>query len=100
MALSQRESALQAKLKIANKEMFRIGDIFSVNEKKYYVVYSYGYHYPMFVWDRLTDTWYENITKYSATTLRHKNLSRPSSTTMLERTTEQIQDMLRRNRNA
>lgn len=37
-----------------------------------YVVYSYGAHYPMFVYDKSIDRWYENKDKSSRTTERHK----------------------------
>jgi len=94
MALSQRESARQARGKIEQKAVFRLGHIFSRLEDDYYVVYSYGYHYPMFVYHKLTDTWYENTTKYSHTTTCHKNSARPDNVILLGRTTRQIMDIL------
>lgn len=42
-----------------------------------YVVYSYGRHWPLFVYDKQTDTWYENASKYSVSTSRHKTQCNP-----------------------
>ena len=47
-------------------------------DNKLYVVYSYRYSWPMFVYDETADTWYENCSQYSQTTSRHRNLCRPS----------------------
>ncbi len=37
-----------------------------------YVVYSYGLHFPMFVWCAFDSKWYQNSDKYSVTTSKHK----------------------------
>lgn len=42
-----------------------------------YVVYSYGNHYPAYVYDYGTKTWFGNETKSSRTTERHKTQARP-----------------------
>lgn len=42
-----------------------------------YVVYHYGPHYPMWVYDFETDTWFENHDKFSSTTSRHKHRFSP-----------------------
>jgi hypothetical protein len=44
---------------------------------KRYVVYSYRYTFPLFVYDPMSDTWYENSTKYSRTTSKHKTQLHP-----------------------
>ena len=44
-----------------------------------YVVYSYGPHWPMFIYDTETDQWFENGDKYSVTTSKHTNKIRPCS---------------------
>lgn len=95
MAMSQAESARRAKSKIENKEVFRIGDIFSQNIGNVYVVYSYGTHYPMFLYNRETNIWYENMTKYSHTTsARHKNNCRPHNVAISVATTESLNAMI------
>ncbi len=46
-----------------------------VLQNKVYVVYSYGEHFPLFVY---TDAqWYENSDGYSPSTARHKSYARP-----------------------
>lgn len=42
-----------------------------------YVVYSYGYHFPMYVYDANTCEWYGNKDKYSRTTSSHQTKARP-----------------------
>lgn len=42
-----------------------------------YIVYSYGLHYPMFIYDPATNQWYENADKYSPTTSKHRSQCRP-----------------------
>lgn len=44
-----------------------------------YVVYSYGKHFPMYIYDEDTQSWYGNEDKNSVTTLRHQTLARPDS---------------------
>ena len=49
-----------------------------------YVVYSYGEHWPLFVWDGFD--WYENEDKYSPTTTKHRSQTHPlRGTTKLSR---------------
>ena len=54
------------------------GTVFARNtaDDRQYVVYSYGYHWPLAVYDREADTWYVNMDKYSVTTSRHLGLVR------------------------
>ena len=42
-----------------------------------YVVYSYGTHYPMYVYDNIARQWFGNETRSSSTTERHKTHARP-----------------------
>jgi hypothetical protein len=42
-----------------------------------YVVYSYGYHFPMYVYDYRLEQWFGNSDKYSSTTSRHQSYARP-----------------------
>jgi hypothetical protein len=44
-----------------------------------YTVYSYGLHYPMYVYDYEACQWYGNADKSTRTTERHKNLVKPYS---------------------
>ena len=42
-----------------------------------YAVYSYGQHWPLWVYDWNASQWYENVDKYSVTTTRHASHTRP-----------------------
>lgn len=42
-----------------------------------YVVFSYGNHYPMFIYDRETKQWFVNEDNYSATTSKHRSMLMP-----------------------
>lgn len=43
-----------------------------------YVIYSYGSHFPMYVYDELSQQWLGNSDKYSRTTSTHQSKYRPS----------------------
>lgn len=43
-----------------------------------YVIYSYGHHFPMYVWDETASEWLGNKDKYSRTTSKHQSKYRPS----------------------
>ena len=47
-------------------------------DNKLYVVYSYRYTWPMFVYDDTAEAWYENTSQFSQTTSRHRNQCRPT----------------------
>jgi len=40
-----------------------------------YVVYSYGTHFPMYIWE--ADRWYGNSDKYSRSTSKHQSQAHP-----------------------
>ena len=42
-----------------------------------YIVYSYGEHFPMWVYDYGSGNWYGNQDKYSRTTSKHQSITRP-----------------------
>lgn len=43
-----------------------------------YVIYSYGLHFPIYVYDELSQHWLGNQDKYSRTTSTHQSKYRPS----------------------
>lgn len=45
------------------------------NGQRLYVVFSYGVHWPLFVWH--DGKWYANGDKFSVTTTKHKTLADP-----------------------
>ncbi len=44
-----------------------------------YIVYSYGWHFPMYIYCRQSDLWYGNSDKYSVTTTKHQSQARPQT---------------------
>lgn len=62
-------------------EWYDVGIIFpgdSTSEiVRRYVVYSYRYTWPLFVYDPQVDAWYENRDEYSRTTKRHQSQAHP-----------------------
>jgi hypothetical protein len=44
-----------------------------------YTVYSYGYHFPMYVWTEHDQRWFANRDKYSVSTTRPQSLARPAT---------------------
>ena len=42
-----------------------------------YVVYSYGQHWPLHIWDDASQQWFTNADKHSMTTSRHHSQSHP-----------------------
>jgi len=42
-----------------------------------YTVYSYGHHFPMYVYDYKTGEWYGNKDKFSRTTSKHQSIAKP-----------------------
>ena len=59
-----------------------------------YVVYSYGYHFPMFIY--LGNSWYENSDKYSVSTSKQQSQARPTMKT-IKLNTEEMLDLLKKN---
>jgi hypothetical protein len=47
-----------------------------------YVVYSYGTHFPLWVYDPLVDRWFGNADNYSVTTSKHRSQSQPLDVTV------------------
>lgn len=58
---------------VARLKPFRDANKYAINSDngRLYVVYSYGPHFPMFVFDRAFGQWYANEDRYSATTSKH-----------------------------
>jgi hypothetical protein len=54
-------------------------NIWEGGPKKLYVVYSYGHHFPMYIYDKEQGKWLGNKDKYSQSTTRHQLQLRPSS---------------------
>ncbi len=48
-----------------------------------YIVYSYGSHWPLFVYVPKVNTWFENKEKYGPTTSKHRTQTHPHCDTVL-----------------
>jgi hypothetical protein len=51
------------------------GYLFSIRRDNRYIVYSYGSHFPLFIYEG--GAWYANADKYSVTTNRHYSHAHP-----------------------
>lgn len=47
-----------------------------------YTVYSYGRHWPLFVYVPKVDTWFENKEKFGPTTSKHRTFTHPHCETV------------------
>jgi hypothetical protein len=82
-----RTSNKKARMQVQTLQPFKASNTFAeYNEPQgdtlthRYVVYSYGYHFPMFIaeWqDGQTPQWYENTDKYSVSTSKQKSQLHP-----------------------
>lgn len=59
-----------------------------------YVVYSYGTHWPLFIWSPLEQRWFENSSRYSTTTSRHRSACHPHCDT-IQRPLQWMKDLIR-----
>tara|TARA_R100000951_G_scaffold12065_1_gene9798 strand:+ start:868 stop:1260 length:393 start_codon:yes stop_codon:yes gene_type:complete len=48
------------------------------NGASLYIVYSYGYHFPLVIYDFTCERWYMNMDKYSNSTSKHQFIIRQS----------------------
>ena len=56
---------------------FKGSNLFSDSNTKYYVVYSYGYHFPILLYIHADATWFINNDKYSRSTSKHQSQTYP-----------------------
>ncbi len=84
---------------VQNRVEFKANNIFSVHHRTYfnrepiYIVYSYGYHYPMFVYHEPTGTWFENSDRYSVSTSKHRSQAHPLANTVKLKT-HQLENLI------
>jgi hypothetical protein len=53
--------------------------VYSVKRGDLYIVYSYGEHFPMYVYDFVACEWFGNKDRHSRTTSRHQTQARPDT---------------------
>jgi hypothetical protein len=74
--------------------MFGVFDDDDQGSNTPYVVYSYGTHFPMFIY--LGNTWYENSDKYSVSTSKQQTQAHPQMDT-IKMTTKEMKELLKKN---
>lgn len=64
---------------VERRDAFKGSNLFAErrNDGAIYVVYSFGTHHPLFVYDGVAEQWYENMTYASRTTQKHRTQTRP-----------------------
>ena len=83
---------------IDNKEQVKGNNIFAEYTPSYpnlYVVYSYGYHFPMYVYDEDSNMWFANSDRYPVSTSKHQSQARPSQPIDMFLNTDQLMTILR-----
>lgn len=59
---------------VSSKQIFEGNSIFSKIIDKLYIIYSYGEHFPLAIYNFDTNKWYQNTDKYSTTTSKHQSI--------------------------
>jgi len=73
-----RISNRQCRHYVNDKEPFDANHIFARNVDRFYIVYSWGLHFPMYIYDREYGIWFGNRDKYSKSTSKHQSQAMPS----------------------
>jgi hypothetical protein len=77
---------------VQDRREFVGSNLFAVYNNGKYVVYSYGDHFPLFVYHN--GKWYENSDRYSVSTSKHRTQSHPHCDT-LPLNTSQMKELIR-----
>jgi hypothetical protein len=64
---------------VEGRRVFKGNSVFSEVTENFYTVYSYGYHFPMYVYDYALGDWIGNSDKYSTSTSRQQSKCRPNN---------------------
>ena len=66
---------------VIDREEFKTnnGTLYGVHIDNKYVVFSYGQHFPLFIY--VDGRWFENSDKYSVTTSKHHSYAHPRAET-------------------
>lgn len=79
---------------VTKREPFVASNVFGEWVKDLYIVYSFGHHFPMFVWDNKAGAWFENTDKFSRTTSKHQGQLRPDAHVEYKLVTEEIKGLV------
>ena len=86
----------QARVYVQNLSEFKGSNIFGnwvtgKDNKLRYVVFSYGKHWPMYVWCPVVNRWFSNASWYSRTTHKHHGQAHP----LVDTTPLHVDDMIK-----
>lgn len=59
---------------IATLQPVKGNSLYSQDTDKFYIVYSYGEHFPIAAYDHTEKLWFVNTDEYSVTTSRHQSI--------------------------
>jgi hypothetical protein len=62
---------------VPNPKAVGIGSVYGEYVNDLYCVFSYGYHFPMFVYDKAINEWLGNMDRYSPTTSKQMGKCHP-----------------------
>jgi hypothetical protein len=82
----------KSKQYVVSRIPFRGSNMFGKGDDKLYIVYSYGNHFPLHVWNG--KEWYSNCEKYSVTTSRHFSQTKPVETILV--TTNELNQIIKK----
>ncbi len=68
---------------VAERTPFQGSNLFANDHPSLYVVYSYGLHFPMYVYDKDVGQWFGNSDKYSQSTSRQQSQAYPHGVTAI-----------------
>jgi len=74
---------------------FEASNLYGTSERNgWYVVYSYGSHWPLHAYNEELDMWFSNTDKYSTSTSRHFSQTQPRSSINI--TSEEMLHIIRK----
>jgi len=84
----------------ADKVVFVGSNLFAewrtgTDEGTRYVVFSYGNHWPLYIWDVTTEQWYGNFSRFGVTTSKHFTQARPAGLTSADIIPLHVEDMIK-----
>ena len=78
MAKKNKIANKDAREYVNNKEHFTGSNMFAEWKGYTYTIYSYGTHFPMYVYDQVSNMWIGNLDKYSQSTSKQQSQARPN----------------------
>ena len=82
---------------VADKVLFNGSNLYSIYRRndKLYIVYSYGAHFPIYIYDFELGKWFYNTDKYSPSTSKHQSQANPLAPNPIYMDTDGMQELIR-----